>query len=245
MKEMSLVNHLEELRKTMINIFLIIIFSFFVCYFFGEYLQNFFLKPLKEVLNNQSDGKVVFLGILDKVLTQLQLAFYSSIIISSPLWFYQLWRFIKPALHNHEIKVIRPFILVSFLLFCCGIVFGYYLVFPFLFETLLNFGVKNITATINLKDYILLSTKILILLGFIFQIPNLLLILGFMGIVTKQSLKKYRSEVYVVLAIASATITPPDVITMIGLWIPLALLFELGIMAVALIVHPYLAKIHK
>ena len=71
------------------------------------------------------------------------------------------------------------------------------------------------------------------------------LILGFMGLVTKYSLRKMRNYVYVGFAVVSATLTPPDVITMLGLWVPLVLLFEIGVLAVALVVHPYLARQHS
>ena len=108
----------------------------------------------------------------------------------------------------------------------------------------MNFGVQNISATISLKEYIVLAAKVLVFLGIIFQLPNLMLILGFMGIITKYSLKGMRQYVYVAFAMISAFLTPPDVITMMGLWVPLVCLFEVGVIAVAVIVHPYLARQH-
>ena len=139
----------------------------------------------------------------------------------------------------------RPFgFFYGFFLFILGIAFGYFIVFPLTFETLMSFGVENIEATISLKDYILLASKVLVFLGFAFQLPNVLLILGFMGIVTKYSLRNMRRYIYVLFAIVSAMLTPPDVFTMMGLWLPLVLLFEVGIVAVASIVHPYLERHH-
>jgi sec-independent protein translocase protein TatC len=175
-KEMSLTEHLEELRKTLINIILILAVSFFVCYGVGEYISEFLLYPLRQVLKEQA-GEIVYLGLLDKVLSQLQVAFWSSIILSSPLWFIQVWRFVKPGLHDHEIKAVRPFILVGFLFFCLGVCFGYFIVFPLTFETLLGFGVEHVRATLSLKDYLILASKVLVFLGIVFQLPNILLIL--------------------------------------------------------------------
>ncbi|WP_034722018.1 twin-arginine translocase subunit TatC [Bacteriovorax sp. DB6_IX] len=240
---MSLVEHLEELRSTLIKVVLILFVTFFLCYGYGEHIQEILLRPLRNALG--ADGKVVYLGLLDKVLSQFQVAFYSSVIVSSPLWFYQVWKFIKPGLYDYEIKAVRPFIFVAFIFFCLGVCFGYFLVFPLTFETLLQFGVAGVEATIGLKDYLVLSTKVLVFLGILFQLPNVLLILGFMGIVTKQSLRKMRNYVYVGFAVLSAMLTPPDPYTMMGLWVPLVVLFEVGIIAVALIVHPYLAKQHS
>tara|TARA_Y100000780_G_C13696099_1_gene422996 strand:+ start:11147 stop:11884 length:738 start_codon:yes stop_codon:yes gene_type:complete len=244
-KEMTLTEHLEELRKTLINVVIILALSFFVCYGYGEYIAEFLLYPLRNSLEGANAGQIVYLGLLDKVMSQLQVAFWTSIIISSPVWFYQVWKFVKPGLHSHEIKAVRPFLLIGFIFFCLGVCFGYFLVFPLTFETLLSFGVKNVQATISLKDYLVLSSKVLVFLGLVFQLPNILLILGFMGLVTKYSLREMRRYVYVGFAVLSAMLTPPDPYTMLGLWFPLVLLFELGILAVAVIVHPYLARVHR
>lgn len=241
---MSLTEHLEELRRTVVRVIIILGLSFALSYSFGDILSEILLSPLRSALDI-GGGKVVYLGLLDKVLSQLQVAFWTSVIISSPFWFYEVWRFIKPGLYEYEIKAVRPFIVVGFILFALGVSFGYFIVFPFTFQTLLSFGVSNVEATLSLKDYLVLSSKVLVLLGILFQLPNVLLILGFMGVVTKQSLRKMRNYVYVGLAAASAVLTPPDPMTMMALWVPMVLLFELGIWAVAVIVHPYLARQHS
>lgn len=245
---MSFTEHLEELRTTLIRVSIILFLSFMVAYGFGEKISEFLLSPLRDSLLKVSSGltnQIVYLGILDKVLSQLQVAFWTSILLSSPIWFYQIWKFIQPGLHDHEVKAVRPFLMVGFFLFWVGVTFGYFVVFPFTFQTLLNFGVEGVSASISLKEYLVLASKVLVFLGIIFQLPNALLILGFMGIVTKQSLRKMRRYVYFGFAILSAILTPPDIITMAGIWVPLVLLFELGIWAVALVVHPYLARQHS
>lgn len=211
-----------------------------ISYALGDKLSELLLIPLRDSIG--IDGNIVYLGLLDKLLSQLQVAFWSSVIISSPLWFFELWRYIKPALYKSEKKIIKPFIFVSFLLFSCGILFGYFFLFPLTFKMLLGFGVTDVTAMISLKQYLVLVSKVLVFLGFTFQFPNILLILAFMGLVTKYSLKKMRGYVYVGLAILSAVLTPPDPYTMVGIWVPLVLLFELGIIVVALVAHPYLGR---
>lgn len=240
MKEMSLTQHLEELRSRLIRIVFILLISFVICYSLGEQITEILLTPLRAALGNE--GKVVFLGLLDKVLAQFQLAFWSSVIFSSPLWFYQLWSFIKPALYDKEVKVLRPFVFVSFLLFCAGVLFGHLVVFPFTFETILAFGVSNIEATISMRDYIVLASKVLVLLGVLFQLPNLIIILNLMGLTTLKQLNSARRYVISGFAVLAAMITPPDVITMMSLWIPLVVLYEIGVLFVAIFLAPWRKK---
>jgi len=237
---MSFTDHLGELRTSLIRVIIILLTGFVVCYAFGAQITDVLLMPLQESLGGE--GKVIFTGILDKVLAHFQLSFWSSVIFTSPLWFFVIWGFVKPALLEDEAKLIRPFMIAGFGLFSLGVCFGYFILFPFTFDTLLTFGVQDIGAYIDLKDYLILSCKVLIFLGILFQLPNVMLILGFMGLVTKQSLSQVRPFVLTAFAVVSATVTPPDVITLMCVWIPLVLLYEIGIVGVGIIVHPYFRK---
>lgn len=241
MKEMSFMDHLEELRTRVIRILIILVVSFGICYYFSTTIQEFLLVPLREAIG--STGKVVITGLLDKVLAELQIAFWSCIFLASPFWFHQVWLFIKPGLYPKEINAIRPFIFVGFVLFILGVCFGYYVIFPFTFKTLISAGVTNVESMINLQDYLLLASKALVMLGLLFQLPNIVVILGFMGLVTKYSLRNMRRYLAVAFAVIAAVVTPtPDILSMMVVWIPMMILYEIGIIAVALIVHPYLKR---
>jgi sec-independent protein translocase protein TatC len=241
MKEMSFLEHLEELRTRLIRVLIIMFLSFGVCYSFSTEIQEILLTPLRQAIG--ANGKVIFTGLLDKVLAELQIAFWSSVFLASPLWFREIWLFIRPGLYETEIKAIRPFILVGFLLFLMGVSFGYFVIFPFTFKTLISAGVTNVEAMLNLQDYLVLASKVLIFLGLLFQLPNIIVILGFMGLVTKFSLRNMRRYLAVAFAVAAAVITPtPDILSMMCVWIPMMILYEIGIIAVALIVHPYLKR---
>ncbi|MBL6990455.1 MAG: twin-arginine translocase subunit TatC [Bacteriovoracaceae bacterium] len=245
MQEKSVLEHLEELRTTIIYISVIILASFMVTFHFGSFCSELLLAPLRDVFSSDAlltDGKIIYLGILDKILSQFQVSLWVSIIISSPLWFYQVWRFIRPGLYPQEVKVIAPFIFFSFILFCLGVGFAYFIVLPLLIKVLGHFGVSGVQATIGLKEYLILASKILVLAGFVFQVPNILLVIGLMGVVKEEQLRQKRRYVYVVLAILSAMITPPDVLTMLILWGPLILLYEVGLLLFIIIVRPYLKR---
>jgi sec-independent protein translocase protein TatC len=242
MKEMSFMEHLEEMRVRLIRTLLILVVSFGICYSFSSAISELLLLPLRAAMG--TEGRVIFTGLLDKVLAELQIAFWSCVLLASPFWFREAWLFIKPGLYEDEIKAIRPFIFIGFVLFLCGVAFGYFVVFPLTFSTLMAYGVQNVEAMLNLPDYLLLASKVLVFLGILFQLPNVLLILGFMGLVTKYSLRSWRRYVAVIFAVASAVLTPPDVVSMMFVWLPMMVLYEIGIIGVSLIVHPYLKKKH-
>jgi sec-independent protein translocase protein TatC len=241
MKEMSFMEHLEELRTRLIRILIILVVSFGICYYFSTSIQQILLLPLRDALGDS--GRVIFTGLLDKVLAELQIAFWSCVFLASPFWFREVWLFIKPGLYDNEIKAIRPFIFVGFILFLIGVGFGYFIIFPFTFKTLISAGLTDVDAMLDLREYLLLSSKVLVFLGLLFQLPNIIVILGFMGLVTKYSLRNLRRYLAVVFAILAAVVTPtPDILSMMCVWIPMMILYEIGIIAVAIIVHPYLKK---
>lgn len=239
---MSFMDHLEELRGRLIRVLIILVISFAVSYNFSSQISEFLLMPLREAIG--TSGKVIFTGLLDKVVAEFQISFWACVFFASPFWFREAWLFIKPGLYEKEIKAIRPFIVVGFLLFLCGVSFGYFIVFPFTFKTLISYGVGNVEAMMNLQEYLLLASKILVFLGILFQLPNVILILGFMGLVTKYSLRSWRRYIAVIFAVASALLTPADVMSMMIVWVPMMVLYEIGILGVAWIVHPYLKRKH-
>src|SRR5690349_7598001 len=111
MKEMPLEEHLQELRKTLIRILIILSLSFIVSYSLGDQISEFLLHPLREALRASSGGgEIVYMGVLDKVLSLCQVAFWSSVLLSSPLWFREIWLFLRPGLYAEEARVIRPFL---------------------------------------------------------------------------------------------------------------------------------------
>jgi sec-independent protein translocase protein TatC len=242
MKEMSLIEHLEELRVRIIRILVILVVSFSICYALSSEISEILLVPLRKAIG--ASGKVVFTGLLDKILAELQIAFWSCVLLASPFWFREVWLFIRPGLYEEEAKVVRPFLFVGFFLFLAGVAFGYFVIFPFTFSTLMEYGVQNVDAMLSLKDYLLLASQVLVFLGILFQLPNVMLILGFMNLVTKYSLRSWRRYIAVIFAVAAAVLTPPDPLSMMCVWVPMMILYEVGILAVAWIVHPYLERKH-
>lgn len=241
---MSFWEHVEELRKVLMRIAIILVVAFCCTTYFADDITEFLLAPLRATLIDTKAGVIVYHSIFEKTLVQLDVSIWWAIMFSSPLWFWQVWGFIRPGLHDHEARAVRPFMVFGWALFISGMAFGYYIVFPYSFKLLSMYGVTNVEANISLREYVSMASKILLLLGVLFQFPNVLLILGFMGLVTKQVLRKFRRIVYVGLAVAAAIFSPPDIMSMMAVWIPLCILYEVGIILVAWIVHPYLQRVH-
>lgn len=241
---MSFWEHVEDLRKMFMRIAIILVVAFCLTTLFADDITEYLLAPLRATLTDTKAGVIVYHNIFEKTLVQLDVSIWWAIMFSSPLWFYQIWSFIRPGLHGHEVRAVKPFMIFGWLLFIGGMAFGYYVVFPFAFKFLSMYGVTNVEANISLRDYVSMASQILLLLGVLFQFPNILLILGFMGLVTKQVLRKFRRYVYVGLAVIAAIFSPADVMSMLAVWIPLCVLYELGIILVAWIVHPYLKRVH-
>ncbi len=241
---MSFWEHVEDLRKVVMRIVWILVIAFVLTTYFVDDITEYLLLPMRNSLHDTKSGILVYHSIFEKAWVQVDVSIWWAIMISSPFWFYQIWSFIKPGLHPHEIRAVKPFMILGWILFLSGMAFGYYIAFPAVFKFLASVGAHDIQANINLRDYISTSSQILLFLGFIFQVPNILLILGFMGIVTKQSLRKMRRYIYVGLAIFAAIFSPPDVISMIAVWVPCCALFEIGVLLVAWVVHPYLHGVH-
>ncbi|HAZ14214.1 MAG: twin arginine-targeting protein translocase TatC [Bdellovibrionales bacterium GWA2_49_15] len=245
MKEMSLIEHLEELRKSAISVLIIIIVAFFVTYGFSDQLAEIVLSPLRLALKNtlaSGGGEIIYLGLLDKILAQLQLSLWCAAILSAPAWFYQIWRFVRPGLHEHEARAVRPFLMFGLVLFWAGACFTYFVVFPFGFKLLLEYGVTDVVATISMREYLTLAMKLMISFGVLFQVPNFMLILGFMGVINSEKIHAYRRYIYVILAVLAAVFSPPDIFSMMIVWVPMVVLFEIGGLGLTLIVRPYLAK---
>lgn len=245
LKEMSFWDHVEDLRKILFRIVIILVIAFAVTTSFVDQITQWLLVPMRDSLNGGiAPGTIVYHSVFEKAWVQLDVAIWWSILFSSPFWFYQVWSFIRPGLHSHEVRAIRPFMILGWLLFVAGFLCGYYFALPAIFKFLQGVGIGGIEANINFRDYISTASKILIFLGLLFQVPNIILILGFMGIVTKQSLRALRRYIYVGLAVFAAVCSPPDIISMLAVWIPCIILFEVGVLLVAWIVHPYLRKVH-
>ncbi len=220
--------HLTELRKRLLNSIAAILLSFFICWFFKDYILNILRQPIEPFLVNTKGG-LIFTAPLERLLTHLRICFLVAVFISSPYWLREFWRFIAPGLYQNEKKT---FILVwslAILLFLAGVFFAYFIFFPLIFRTLLSFGDSVDQAFISLAHYFSFLIRSISIFAIVFEMPLLLIVLCHSKLISPEQLKKYRKVAIIGLAVLSAFITPPDIFSLFLLMIPLVLLYELSI----------------
>ena len=226
-KELSLTEHLTELRDRIIKILLVITLGFIFCYFFSKNILTIISQPIKPYLTH-TNGQLIFISPFEKFFSYLWVSLFAGFIVSSPFWLYQVWKFISPGMYKGEKKWSLLFVGSSVFLFLSGILFVYFAVFPLSFNFLLNFGGEE-AAYISLKPFLSFFLRTALVFGLVFEMPILLFSLLKLNIITVEQLTKARPYVIILIALLSAIITPPDILSMLFMMFPVYLLFEASI----------------
>jgi sec-independent protein translocase protein TatC len=238
-KPMPLMDHLRELRSRVLWSVGAFIIAFAVCYYFSQQIYAFLAQPLADILSRQSGGerRMIFTALYEAFFTYLKVAFFGAAFISFPIWATQLWLFIAPGLYRSEKRAIYPFLLASPVLFVMGAALAYYFIFPLAWQFFISFetppGSGGIPIQLEAKvgEYLSLVMHMILAFGVAFQMPVLLTLLIKVGILNVDTLRKGRRYAIVIMFVVAAIITPPDIISQIGLAIPLILLYEISIFA--------------
>ncbi|WDI78868.1 twin-arginine translocase subunit TatC [Candidatus Purcelliella pentastirinorum] len=226
--KLSIINHLIELRKRIINCIVIIITTFLILSYFSNYIYHIIAIPLIKLLPYGT--KMIAINISSPLFTPIKLTFILSILITMPFNIYQIWKFISPALYKKEKKIIKPLIFFSFILFYSGIIFTYYIIMPVLFMFLTKTVPNEILITADISNYLDFIMKLFITFGISFEIPILILLLCIIKIINTKTLKNNRSYILIITFIISMLVTPPDILSQIILALPMYILFEIGIL---------------
>jgi sec-independent protein translocase protein TatC len=235
--ELSMTEHLAELRVRLIWVAWILLAGFGACYGFSEYIFNFLRAPIVPFLPANDKG-LHFTGVFEKFMAHVKVSFLAGVLITSPLWLFQVWKFIAPALYIKEKKYAGAFVFSGIFLFLSGSAFAYYIVFPFAFKFLLTFGGEVDKPIITIKEYLDFVFKFFLAFGLTFELPVVLTFLGIMGLIDHKFLSKNRRWAIVIMAVVAAVITPPDAISMLSLLAPLVLLYEISVILVRIFGKP-------
>ena len=215
----SLVDHLGELRKQLIKS--AIVFLFFLLVVFST--LNFWFPYIVKGYD------LVILGPLEVIKFYTSISATLALGLSLPFLIHFIWQFVKPGLEEKEARFLGLYSPVMLLLFVLGIAFGYFIVNPLSFQFLIGMGMANFDVMISANEYIHFLIMTTVPLGLLFEMPIIALFLSSIGVLTSVSMKKIRKWSYLVLAIVSALITPPDFLSQLLVLIPMAGLYEASI----------------
>ena len=224
-KELTVIEHIEELRKRL-----------FICaiFFIFALIGSFYVaKPIIKFIQHSDEAEQFTLNAFnvgDPLTIYLQVTFIVALLLTSPVLLYQLWAFITPGLHETERSATLKYIPYSFFLFVVGLAFGYFILFPNVlnFMTILSNDL-DIQQTIGINEYFSFLFKLVIPFGLIFQLPVLTLFLARIGVLKPTLMVKFRKYSYFVLFVLAVLLAPPDLITNLLIAIPLFILYEISI----------------
>jgi sec-independent protein translocase protein TatC len=229
-----LLEHLTELRRRLLWCLATLVVTFFVCFHFATDIFAVLVQPLLAA----GQGRLIYTDVFEAFFVQVKVGLFAALMLSFPVLATQLWRFVAPGLYAKEKKAFLPFLLATPLFFGGGAAFAYFVAMPWALHFLLSYqgDVGGVTqeALPAVGNYLSFSTRFLFGFGAAFLLPILLMVLERAGLVTREQLARSRRYAVVVAAGISAVLTPPDVVSMLLLLVPLYALYEFAIIAIRL-----------
>lgn len=230
MKRMTMGQHFAELRRRILMTFGVFAVALVLGWYISPWLQEFLTAPL---LNVWPEGELLYTGLADGLMIRFSLSVLFGLFIITPFALWQLWAFVAPGLHKKERKIIWPILIASPLLFLLGAAFAFYILFPFVFGFFIELNQSSPVPSVVLpaaKDYLSFAIGLLKVFGVAFQLPLVLVLLNRVGILSRERAVKMRRYAIVLIVIAAAVLTPPDVVSQILLALPMWGLFEASLL---------------
>ncbi|MES2415417.1 MAG: twin-arginine translocase subunit TatC [Pseudomonadota bacterium] len=235
--EQPFVQHLMELRDRMIKAVIAIGVAAAVLAIYpgASALYDILAAPLVATL--PKGATLIAINVITPFVVPIKILFMAAFMAALPVVLYQVWAFVAPGLYSHEKKLVMPLVVSSTILFFIGVAFCYYFVFGQVFKFIQSFAPKSITATPDIEEYLSFVLGMFMAFGLAFEVPIAVILLVRMGILTVAQLREYRGYFWVVAAVGTALVTPPDAGSMIMLLAVVGSLYEVGILAAQMFVR--------
>nr|MEE4266638.1 twin-arginine translocase subunit TatC [Candidatus Krumholzibacteria bacterium] len=225
---MGLLDHLEELRSTLLHSAIAALLAATICWFVSARLLDLLILPIQ-------DYGVYFTAPNEAFLTRLKLSFVVGLFVVAPFIFFKFYMFVLPGLHRSEAKVVSPLLITTTALFYTGVAFAFLVVIPQVITFLLSFGTSVMEPLIGVGPYFNFVSRLCLAFGLVFQLPLLVLFLSVLGIVNpRMLLRTWRIAIIVIFSL-SAVLTPPDVISQVMMAGPVMVLYLVSVL-VAIVV---------
>jgi sec-independent protein translocase protein TatC len=226
----SFISHLVELRTRLLRALsaVAVVFVALLIWPGAGHIYDLLASPLIAALPPGS--KMIATGVITPFVVPLKVTGLAAFMVALPWVLYQVWAFVAPGLYEHEKRLALPLIVAGTLLFFAGVAFCHFFVFGQVFAFIANFAPKSITPAPDIDAYLTFVLTMFLAFGVTFEIPIVVILLVRFGLVTVDKLVEWRSYVILGNAVVAAVITPPDVVSMLALLIPMCLLYEVGLL---------------
>jgi len=234
--EQPFVQHLMELRDRMIKAVVAIAVAAAVLALYPGPGALYDLMAAPLIASLPKGATLIATNVISPFVVPIKIMFMSAFMIALPVVLYQVWAFVAPGLYAHEKKLVMPLVVSSTLLFFTGVAFCYFFVFGQVFKFIQSFAPKSITAAPDIEEYLNFVIGMFMAFGLAFEVPIAVILLVRMGILTVAQLREYRGYFWVLAAVGTALVTPPDAGSMLMLLGVVGGLYEVGILAAQMFV---------